>query len=299
MTYDFSYLSQPFYEFYDAKQMHHGDNFIATQESIEYQLSEHEALFKKIGITQEEFEIRFLKGYYDLITEGEYTEEVLSEIIQILSTIVGKSLIFHHKLPIEPFSLSLNREKDQFANALDWTYIQIRELKLKGLDFGLLDAAVPEDDEPLYQCIFCGRLDEDVAGRKFNKKRKYCHAKNCQETKSVNPEHHMDCCYGQWAGKKKGLIQTLKRHYKGRQKGIDAFNKFCEERYQENLKRIISVRTAYIYFEKILETLHPNPHPRFKQFLWKILAKYDHTDFLYILTHLEKEKIICLKNSPN
>lgn len=242
MTYDFSYLSQPFYEFYDAKQMHHGNNFIATQESVEYQLSEHEALFEKIGITQEEFEIRFLKGYYDLITEGEYTEEVLSEIIQILSTIVGKSLIFHHKLPIEPFSLSLNREKDQFANALDWTYVQIRELNLNGFDLSLIDPFV-EEDEPIFQCHFCGCLDEDVGNRKFNKKRKYCHAKNCKEKKSVNPEHHMDCCYGQWAGKKKGLIQTLKRHYKGRQKGIDAFNKFCEERYQENLKRIIPVRT--------------------------------------------------------
>lgn len=279
--------------------MHHGDNFIVTLDSIDIQLSEHEALFEKIGITREEFKNRFLYGYYALIQEDNYTEEVLLEITQILSNILGKSLISFNDLPLEPFSLSLTRERDPIANALDWTYIQIRELKLKGLDFRLLDAAVPDDDEPLYQCIFCGQLDEDAAGRKFNKKRKYCHAKHCQETKSVNPEHHMDCCYGQWAGKKKGLIQTLKRHYKGRGKGIEAFRKFCEERYQENLERIIPVRTAYIYFEKILEPLLPNPHPKDKQFLWKILHKYEHTEFLNIITHLEKEKIICLKNSPN
>lgn len=256
MDYDFSYLSEPFKGWYEKKSQEQGQSFIHTENPIEYLLSEHETLYAKLGMTQDSFEEAFLKPYYKLIELGCFNFGTISEITEIISKVIGKAVIIQKGLPNEPFSLIIDKSPDRYAMALDWTYTQVKELKLAGLD--MPETHLLLDQEPILQCRYCGKLDADDKGRKFNKKRRYCHDKHCKETKSVNPEHHIDCCYGKWAKRKKLLIQTLKRHYRGREKGISNFKIFCNELHDHALTIHSPIRTSGVVMIEFLESIGVN-----------------------------------------
>jgi len=251
MNYDFSYLSDPFRTWYDEKSQKHGESFIHTENPITFLLSEHEALYAKLDMTQDDFEKAFLKPYYRLVDVGYFNFEVISEIITLISKVVGKALIIQNDIPEAPFSISTTRDQDRYAQALDWTCMQVRELRLNGLK-------MPYDDsghEAVLQCRYCGKLNADDKGRQFNKKRKYCHDIDCKEKTSVNPEEHIKCCYGKWAKRKKLLVQALKRHYKGRKKGMSYFKDFCDDLYDNALTVHNPIRTADAVMFEFLKSI--------------------------------------------
>jgi hypothetical protein len=148
-----------------------------------------------------------------------------------------------------------------------WLLVQVHDLNIPGVAF---------DDNPkgtrLYlkdreimfgcyrlphntQCIYCGRLDEDEQGNRFDNKRKLCHAKGCEARSEPNPEEHPNCCFGKWRREKKAFNRWLNRaELRGEsQKAITAyFKRFCAAR-----------------LESIAQ--HSPPHPKvssFHRFHW-------------------------------
>ncbi|HEY8269726.1 MAG TPA: hypothetical protein VIG33_02475 [Pseudobdellovibrionaceae bacterium] len=285
MSYNFSYLSRTLEDWYEEKSQEHGQSFIHTENPIEYLLSEHQDLYKKLDMSQKRFEKVFLKPYYDLIDKGCFDFETMKSITGVLSQIVGKTVIIQRDLHVEPFSLTIETTQDRYAKALDWVCVQIMELNLQGLE-------LPENvydlvDEPVLQCRYCGKLDTDAKGREFNRKRKYCHSLKCTESKSVNPEHHIGCCFGEWARKKKLLVQALKRHYKGKEKGKEYFERTCNELYEHALTLSEPVRTHQTLLRELLASL-PTKDEIQREEARQLFKKYDGISLHQILKALRQ-----------
>lgn len=148
--------------------------------------------------------------------------------------------------------------------ALHWTFVNIYELKLQGLSLFLpnyaeiLEHENPETQDlittlyaakeyslPYRQCVRCGRLDQDERSVAFEPEGlRYCHLPSCKTSDSNPTSHDPNCCYGLWARVKDNLAERLKEDYPDQEKITRRFRKFCDKRYQENLKREWAVRPS-------------------------------------------------------
>lgn len=194
-------------------------------------------LCAKLGLTEVQFAERFLNPWQELSTED------IQEVSKYWNWAHSprKSLL----MQISP----IDEHK-----ALHWTFINVFELNLPGLELFLPEYEIelkkhnqghmdlitqmyiaPPYSLPYKQCHYCGRLEKDSRQHEFGKRQlKYCHLSHCPSDPSSSL--HIQCCYGNWKRLKTNLQKKLKRANQDADKIKELFLEFCESRYLENLK---------------------------------------------------------------
>ncbi len=142
-----------------------------------------------------------------------------------------------------PEICSINFIQNEFPNALNWTIVNVYELKF--FDMSNIDFEIPYN-----QCHYCGKPDEfehKNGIKKFNKKSKFCHCYYCEYLNYADgsrPNLHKNCHYGKYALIKRKLYQKMTTGKRTKEEKIKIFiNDFCEKRLQENHKINWSIQT--------------------------------------------------------
>ncbi len=161
------------------------------------------------------------------------------------------------------FSVQTSKEQ----RAFDWTLAQFAHLGFEGLEFftpehqaGLmLNKATqkqlqegwcaiynpfeisPDTILPFCQCLWCGRLDMDLRGKRFflTGKAHYCHVTGCNTSSenSGNLSSHKDnCCFRKYGLFKKRFKKQLQQQKTDEDKR-KVFKKVWGDRFKTNLKQ--------------------------------------------------------------
>ncbi len=208
--------------------------------------SPYRQFLQSLGLTEEEFEVRFLSPWKDL------TAEQVQEVIKYWNFIFsGRKKVLLGAMPINEHL------------ALQWTLVNVVELNISGLELFRPDYeevlaqesahqkdiitymfVSPEHALPQRQCHFCGRLDKDPRGNVFGHKGlRFCHLENCPSGSNAS-NHEVHCCWATWRRLKMNFRTALDRCGPDKSRAKKIFQAFCERRYQENLQMQIPVRPA-------------------------------------------------------
>lgn len=218
----FDFLASCFWAFYEGKK---ADIERAKSETIRESLANLDKIrykngniFDTLGLTREEFKKSFVEPYQGLSGQ----KLIIISHLQNLFSAMG-----NYKIEITPIE-----------NALDWTFVNIADLDLfniwkSGYSHGVIRD--PARHMPCHQCLYCGRVDADELGT-FSKHHKkwFCCVKSCQGVDGMLSEHDEKCCTRLWRTTKSNLLRRLNRNYENKNKVLELFKNFCEERYLAN-----------------------------------------------------------------
>ena len=194
-----------------------------------------------------EFNIKDFKEL-DFIGELELEKEDVDKYIDSIINIppnfmenLVKYIAFRYKADFlgdaSPFAINIKFSMNRMPNALNWVRVNVKELNIFEISCSI---------EPFNQCRWCGKpnsyINFEMNNLKidFDRKNKYCHSckkmdkMDRQYDSRTNPQHHKNCCYGEWAAKKKELLQKLKISEKTQNEKIQIFIDFCEELLKHN-----------------------------------------------------------------
>lgn len=174
----------------------------------------------RLDIEQEEYIQKYLKPWCELDFNA------MSQLASALTAYSSK----YFQTPIK---VTVEHLQEHPFRTLDWLTVHLLNLNLPGFRDGFWQGQIITDEngatfdetfqmrfspynrayiQPYRQCLHCGRLDQDLNGREFNKKNKYCHHKKCCSDIVSNPsEHETGCCYKAVALERKSLTQKLNR----------------------------------------------------------------------------------------
>ena len=212
--YNFEYLKEPFEKWFWEKQENdwfYGNDFDQN-------------LLTELNISENEL----IKNYID-----PFNGLSIPQIQNILNYLAN----FLQKESRNPFKFKIELTTSTLNNALTWTVIFIKDLNLFNID----DPWINHHHylfEPVNQCRVCGKPDFYTIGKKefkFNKKSRYCHKIKCEDLSNSSYTNHKTCCYGKLSKDRHDLKQRFS-YEKDKDKNIEYFIKFCNEKLEEKLE---------------------------------------------------------------
>ena len=248
----YNFLIAPFEEWFLEKY----DQFLYEGDTGNF-LDDYKYVANKLNMSVEDFLKIYCEPYEKL------TEDIISDI-----QLVQSGFLFHFSKSKVTFKYDY--EYLNMKNALEWLLVNIVDLNLFKLNETAKYYKLPEA-----QCHYCGKLESDPKGKKFNGSHFLCHTIKCK-SKTVNPKPHLKtkCCAGYWWDNKKSFIAEIDKILERKDftaqelelkipelKCEEKFLKFCEKQLEHNLDKIdVSIRYYDKVKDEIIESRIINPN---------------------------------------